>query len=561
MNNQESDSPVKKRVNYSKGSHSAAMKLALEAAQSQINPNISEIALAYGVSRKSLNDRHKGVIPLDATAGKKPYLTKEEEDIIKNFLIDVAGLGFGYNKESLKNLIRQLLNKPANTLTDGWVQYFFSKHPDITTRRAEALDRLRAREIKKENINYYFDLLRIAYEKIRLLSNGNEITPQRIFSMDETAISMNKHSKYVISQKGVKDAFFITSENRQHVTLVGHASASGFAGHPFFILPRKTKDFPGQFLKDSKVTITQSAYMNDLIFDEWAAFFIKDIKEVRGDPRNWCLLILDGHVTHTLNPKALSLLNSANILALSLPSHCSSILQVHDVAIFGPLKKYFNHAMTDYIRINGPKVGLESLTKILETPWHAANNPFNIMAGFKKTGIYPLNLQWLEHNGEALKFIAIKEKEARFDYLCEKVQNLKFEDLFQRLKPLDLAVTNRLKDVQADKCPTLKKSLSEILLTTKGHHINDKKVIKRQNMILEDPSLPKLLNEPERLEKLKEKKKELEMKKNQKIGKRNHNTFSSQPIEFEMEDSQTMEEEISMDRGEKRVKKTLKEKR
>ena len=210
------------------------MEQALEKAHSEFKPNLKQISQKFQVSRKSLFDRFHGYLPLDASPGKKPHLTTEEVEVLARFLLDIAGIGFGHTKQSFKVLVRKLLGKELESITDGWVNYFFHKHPEVALRRAESFDRLRARELGEHSIKHYFDLLRTAYEKVSILSDGNELTANRVFCMDETGLYMNKHSKYVIAEKGAKNVLLVTPENREHITLICHASASGQAGRPKF---------------------------------------------------------------------------------------------------------------------------------------------------------------------------------------------------------------------------------------------------------------------------------------------------------------------------------------
>ena len=89
--------------------------------------------------------------------------------------------------------------------------------------------------------------------------------------------------------------------------------------------------------------------MNNLLFVDWAEHYLKDIQQVRGDSQLWCFFVLDPLDSHTMVPRVLQILNRNNILAISLPSHTSSILQVHDFCIFGPLKKFFFFFMATFL--------------------------------------------------------------------------------------------------------------------------------------------------------------------------------------------------------------------
>ena len=151
-----------------------------------------------------------------------------------------------------------------------------------------------------DSIRNYFEVLKVTYDKAKIFSNGNDLTAERVYCMDETALYVNRHSKYIIAEKGAKNVFLITSDNREHVTLMYHASASGKIGCLYFILPHKVADFFGDSFKGSKHSITKTAHINDIIFEEWTRFFLEDIKATRGNPLDWCLLVLNGHACHTM---------------------------------------------------------------------------------------------------------------------------------------------------------------------------------------------------------------------------------------------------------------------
>ena len=158
---------------------------------------------------------------------------------------------------------------------------------------------------------------------------------------------------------------------------------------------------------------------------------------------------------------------------------------------------------------------LNHLAKILEEPYHAANNSFNIVSGFRKLGLYLPNFQWLDQNQETFKLLMISRREARFEELCERAQKADSkEKTIDRLQYLDLGPLSLISQNESEIVPELRRSLSSLLTTTKKHLTKDKKVQIRTNILGEDPSMPRILNEPERLEVLEvEKRKREEEKK------------------------------------------------
>jgi len=208
-----------------------------------------------------------------------------------------------------------------------------------------------------------------------------------------------------------------------------------------FLLPKPIPDFLGRHFEASKVEVTPSGYVTNDSFISWAKFFVEEIKEVRGNENLWCLLVLDGHHSHTFNAQVLEILNAANILAVCLPSHSTSALQVHDVSIFGPFKKFLTSAIGQYILLQDPVIQLKQLPSILEDPWEKANSNYNIKAGFKAVGLWPLNLNWIRENEHKIKLLVFSKKEEQFERLRQKSQvDSSFSQLVRSLNHLDLAV-------------------------------------------------------------------------------------------------------------------------
>ena len=116
----------------------------------------------------------------------------------------------------------------------------------------------------------------------------------------------------------------------------------------------------------------------------------------------WKLLILDGYGSHTMEPEALQLLLDHKIHAITIPAHTSSHLQVADVCVFGPMKKALRRLSTEHMERN-PSAPLDRWD-FPEVMWAALQtvSAESIRAGFRKTGIEPLNMRWVEENAEAL---------------------------------------------------------------------------------------------------------------------------------------------------------------
>jgi len=506
--------PSPKRVNYSKGSAAQRMTSAMQEVQKHPGLPVSRVAVTYGVSRKSLSDRISGKVQANLGQGRTPHLSVEEENLLENYLIEMSELGFGYDLKNFRILVKMLFSSEDKLFTTGWLHCFLERHPNLAIRRTEALDRLRSRSFNVQTIEHYFNQLKLAFSRCQELSGGRELTSNLVFAMDETGLSPNMKQDYILTRKGVKNAQVITSEDRSHLTVVGCASASGWSSHPFFIVPDgKKKNFLGSNFEGSVVEESPSGYMNDVVFIRWCQFIAKEIEEIREDKSYWALLILDGLTSHTMNPKALQILNDAHILSVSIPSHSSSYFQVHDVSIYGPFKKYLRSSIGNFIREKSPLIRLNDLPLIIEEPWHCANTQKNIKAGFKVTGIWPLNPNWIEENQDKIKLLNIKNGQEHFRFLCEKADlNSSRQELLSKLDYLNLSFHK--KRLEENKKSQLESKLSRFVVDAKDYHLKaEKGITYRKNFIGENFSLAKILNEQPRIDLLLEKKKEKESKK------------------------------------------------
>lgn len=112
-------------------------------------------------------------------------------------------------------------------------------------------------------------------------------------------------------------------------------------------------------------------------------------------PQRPLLLIMDGASGH-IDAASLDYATSNDIHILLLPSHCTHLLQVADVAVFRAFKQYWRNECS---KRRGEKrmscgrddVGIRrsDIIPLAVTAWNHACKPANIISGFRATGIYP----------------------------------------------------------------------------------------------------------------------------------------------------------------------------
>jgi len=94
------------------------------------------------------------------------------------------------------------------------------------------------------------------------------------------------------------------------------------------------------------------------------------------------LLLLDNHDSH-LSITALDICKENGVTVLSFPPHCSHKLQPLDRSVYGPLKKYCNSAIDNWMVNNpGKTFSIYDIPGIVKTALPLATTPNNITAGF-----------------------------------------------------------------------------------------------------------------------------------------------------------------------------------
>ena len=77
---------------------------------------------------------------------------------------------------------------------------------------------------------------------------------------------------------------------------------------------------------------------------------------------------------------------------LTLPPHCSHVLQPLDVTVFGPFKKAIGVSQNDWLFKNpGGRISIKEIAALSRRPYEYTFTPDKIIKGFQTTGIYPFN--------------------------------------------------------------------------------------------------------------------------------------------------------------------------
>ncbi|XP_074107194.1 uncharacterized protein LOC141532639 [Cotesia typhae] len=141
----------------------------------------------------------------------EPVFSPAQESELVNYLTKVESNLVGLSTEELKQLVVQLADKNniPHTFNEGragkdWIQGFLRRHSsDLSLRKPEATSAMRAESFNQVVVNLFFDLL----EKIM---NQYNLTPDRIFNIDETSFTcVPKHQPKIFAKNGKKKQKFV----------------------------------------------------------------------------------------------------------------------------------------------------------------------------------------------------------------------------------------------------------------------------------------------------------------------------------------------------------------
>ena len=353
---------------------------------------LRETSRLYNVPLETLRRRVTGAVELGCRPGPPTVLNESEEEQLSQYLVQMADVGFGLTREDIMRLAFNIAEKSGrkhpfsgNKAGRGWFEGFKARHPKLTLRTPQPLSYCRALCSNQEVIDDFFGKLGAIYGRLNLVAK-----PMQVFNADETGISVVHKPGKVVAELGWHYVYALTSAEKGKIhTILTCVSASGFVLPPMMVYPRKKK--VPEHMREGAVpntmfAVSESGWMNKDLYLDWFQFFIDNIPPTRP-----VLLLQDGHGSH-VSIELIELARKNDIHLLCFPAHTSHILQPLDVGVFKSFKLNFSKACHAYISNHpGQVITTAVIASLVADAWPHSLTPLNILSGFKKCGIHPLN--------------------------------------------------------------------------------------------------------------------------------------------------------------------------
>jgi transposase-like protein len=368
--------------------------------------SIRTIARAWQIPYETLRRRIYGKVEGYASASGRPTVLHEtDETELVTTVKNLSAVGFPLARKDIQRLAFSYAKakgyKGFSDKRDAagyyWFHGFLSRHPDISVKKAENLSVARAMGMNKPQVFKWFEL----YENL-LSRLGVRDLPRHVWNLDETGVQNIHKADEVVAAVG-RPSYNITAvEKGDTSTVLAALNAFGDILPPMVIHKGKVV---GKGWKDGApfgtlVKASDNGWINKELFLEFGELFVKFIQSDanlnNGLPH---VLVMDNHYSHVFNMEFLSLMKANNIHVFALPSHTTHWLQPLDRVPSGSFKRHWNEEMRLFTRNNaGRKLEKKEFFKIFTPVWQRSMNVELAQAGFRATGLFPVNIRAVPDN-------------------------------------------------------------------------------------------------------------------------------------------------------------------
>ncbi|EDN92813.1 hypothetical protein SS1G_08678 [Sclerotinia sclerotiorum 1980 UF-70] len=336
--------------------------LAIEAINKDQKLSIRKAAKLYNIPRTKIQRRMDGTTPRIESRANSHNLTKLEEEVLIQYIIDMDERGFASKLNGVEDMANYILeSQGAKKVGKLWAHRFVKRYPELKTCFNRVYNFQRALCEDPKLIEEWF----------RLVSNMRAkygIVDSDFYNFDETGFMMGiicpgmvvtsaeRNGKSKAIQSGIREwATAIICGNGEGETIPSFLIVQGQAHLSNWYIET---DFPADWVIKS----TSNGWTNNEIGLEWLKHFDKYI--IRQRKGKYRMLVLDSHLTQPL-----------------------------DVGCFGILKRSYGYQIEGFI-----KAHINHITKVkffiaFKAAYLQSFIIQNMKAGFRGAGLIPFDPQ------------------------------------------------------------------------------------------------------------------------------------------------------------------------
>lgn len=284
-------------------------------------------------------------------------------------------------------------NQRSNKAGRSWAKYFLSRHPDIKIKKSHHLSLARAMCANAPNVSKWFDT-----EYKPLLRELGINSPEQIWNCDETGVTNMPNEDMVLGEVGFPAQKTVACEQGELSTILTYVNGVGNVCPPLVIHKgiRVQQYWEEGKPADFQLAATPSGYIDKHRFHLYAVKWVIWMKTKGFLGRN-NVLVLDSHKSHVYNISFLEEMIENKISVISIPPHTSHIVQPLDSVPFAEFKRNWNAEMDEYnFDSHGQALPKGQFFPLLTKVWKRSMSVPAIQAGFRKTGIYPVNFHAID---------------------------------------------------------------------------------------------------------------------------------------------------------------------
>ncbi|XP_062556481.1 uncharacterized protein LOC134221293 [Armigeres subalbatus] len=349
----------------------------------------------YHISRQTIYNKLNNVH--NKSPGHQRVFSKEEEQSFADHLSLLSEWGFPVGTGDLREIVRIYLkkqNREILTFVDNkpgkdWVSRFLRDHSELSKRFAQNIKVCRA-DISRETIRTYMDHLRRTIEGI---------PPQNIFNYDETNLADDPGKKLAICKRGLKYFENVQNFSKSSTSVMFCGNATGNMIPPYVVFKSEclwdswTQNGP----KGTRFNRTSSGWFDEHVFEDWFnMLFLPAIRHLERP-----VALIGDNLSSHINPAVIKKCQEENIKFICLPPNTTHLTQPLDVAFFGPMKREWRKILSTWRNsregAKKPTIPKERFAFLLNdlTQSIAPRQKQILRSGFRKCGIYPLNVEQL----------------------------------------------------------------------------------------------------------------------------------------------------------------------